>query len=75
MARINDRLVVQRVGDHLIVMDDQTQVEVPVALDDAVRLVAMAAYLTDPQQPGGVLERAADYLVAVGAITAGGDAS
>lgn len=71
MARITDRLLIQRVGDRLIVVDEMSGAEIPVELDQGPRLVAMAAYLTDLEDPDKVLQEAHDQLVAVGAISKG----
>lgn len=62
MARITENLVIQRVGDLLVIVDDSTGAETVIPVDAGVRLTAMAAYLTNPDCPGAVMAKAAEYL-------------
>ena len=51
MARINDRLLVQRVDDLMVVMDDSTGAEITFPVTDTVNVVRALAYLLtgDPE--------------------------
>lgn len=68
MARITDNLVIQRVEDLLVILQEPSGVETTIPIDVGPRLTAMAAYLTNPEDPQQVLDQAADQLKQVGAI-------
>ena len=68
MARITDNLVIQRVDDLLVFVNDETGSETVIPIDAGVRLTAMAAYLTNPEDPDQVWREARAQLEEVGAV-------
>lgn len=47
MTRVSDRLLVQRVDDLIVVIDESTGEEVAVPVDVAARVIAAITYLID----------------------------
>ena len=68
MARITDNLVIQRVEDLLVIVDDNNGNETVIPIEAGVRLTAMAAYLTNPTNPDATWKAAREQLVQVGAV-------
>ena len=68
MARITDDLVIQRVDDKLVLVNASTGAETVIPVDAGTRLTAMAAYLTNPEDPDYVLDWARIQLVEAGAL-------
>lgn len=68
MARIADNLVIQRVDDRLVLVDDTTLAETVIPVEAGVRLAAMAAYLTNPDDPAATWQAARNQLKEIGAI-------
>lgn len=67
MARITDNLTIQRVGDDLVLIDTNTTNETVIPVSAGVRLTAMAAYLTEPNDPAEILDSANEHLWKIGA--------
>ena len=69
MARITENLLIQRVEDLLVIINDATGQETVIPVEAGVRLTAMAAYLTDPEDPDKTWDEARTQLKAVGAVS------